>query len=146
MSKLKVLSASLISIVITGCASVPMASVQEDMAKKTFSEPAQNKAGLYVYRNCFVGQALKKSLYLDNVFIGETANKVYFYKEVSPGNHQLSTESEFSNNSLNFHAEKGKNYFAEQYIKMGLFVGGANVRMVSEEEGKKNVLDSKLAK
>ena len=145
MFKAKVLSALILSSIITGCASVPMASVQEDMAKKKFKEPTLGKAGLYVYRNCFVGQALKKTLYFDNYFLGETANKVYFYKEITPGNHQLSTESEFSNNSINFQAVKGKNYFAEQYIKMGLFIGGANVKMVSEKNGKKNILESKLA-
>lgn len=30
--------------------------------------------------------------------------------------------------------------------RMGVFVGGANVKQVSEDEGKKNVLESSLAK
>ena len=145
MFKVKFLSAIILSLIVTGCASVPMASNQEDMAKKRFDNPTQNKAGLYVYRNSFIGQALKKSLYLNDIFIGDTANKVYFYKEIRPGNYQLSTESEFSNNAVYFNARQGKNYFAEQYIKIGVFAGGAGIRMVSEEEGKENVLESKLA-
>ncbi len=70
----------------------------------------------------------------------------YFYKEVQRGKHKLSTESEFSNNDLSIDAEKGRNYFVRQYIKMGLLVGGANLELVSEDEGMKGVLECKLAK
>lgn len=133
-------------MVLTGCASVPMASQQQDELNKAFADPSSGKAGLYVYRNSFVGKALKKTISFDGVVIGETANKVYFYKEISPGSHTLSTESEFSDNSVSFEAEEGKNYFARQYIKMGVFVGGAGVEMVSEEEGERNVLQCKQAK
>lgn len=147
MFRLLAVAASLsVSLLISGCASVPMASKEQDAVMKTFSKPAANKAGLYVYRNSFAGQALKKNVYVDGVLLGETANKVYFYKEISPGQHQLSTESEFSDNAINFQANGGSNYFAEQYIKIGAFVGGANVEMVSEEKGMKNVLECELAK
>ena len=78
--------------------------------------------------------------------MGETANKTYFYKEIAPGEHQISTESEFSDNAITFQAEGGKNYFARQYIKMGVFVGGANLQMVSEQEGMEEVLKCRLAK
>lgn len=132
-------------LLFTGCAKVQMAKKDQDVALKEFKNPADNKAGLYVYRNSFVGQALKKNVYLDGVLLGETANKVYFYKEIEPGQHQLSTESEFSDNAISFYADAGNNYFAEQYIKMGVFVGGANVRMVTEEEGMKNVRECNLA-
>lgn len=129
-----------------GCASVPMASDAEDTALKTFAKPAADKSGLYIYRNSFGGQALKKNVYVDGVLLGETANKVYFYKTIAPGQHHLSTESEFSDNSITFDADAGENYFAEQYIKMGVFVGGAGLKMVSEEEGIKNVRECRLAK
>ena len=133
-------------LMVSGCATVPMASKEQDASLKAFSKPPADKAGLYVYRNTFGGQALKKNVYVDGVLLGETANKVYFYKKISPGQHQLSTESEFSDNAINFQASGGKNYFAEQYIKMGVFVGGANVKMVTDEEGMKNVRECSLAK
>lgn len=133
------------SLVMTGCASVPMAPKEQDIAMKKFEAPVANKAGLYVYRNTFVGQALKKAVSLDGKLIGQTANKVYFYKPVDPGQHVLSTESEFGDNSLKFEASAGKNYFFEQYIKMGVFVGGANIRMVTEDEGKKAISECSLA-
>lgn len=133
--------AAVISVaLLSGCASVPMAPVERDASLKTFTQPTEGKAGLYIFRNTFAGQALKKTISIDGSVIGETANKVYFFREISPGEHTLSTESEFGNNSLNFTAESGENYYVEQYIKVGVFVGGANLRMVSEEEGKQKVL------
>jgi Protein of unknown function (DUF2846) len=124
------------------CASVPMASAEQDAASKTFAEPAAGKAGLYVYRrDAFVGQALKKDVFIDGVLIGETASGVFFHRPISPGSHTLSTESEFSANDLEFIAEPRMNYFFEQYIKMGVFVGGANLMAMDEEAGKKGVLE-----
>ena len=132
---------------MTGCASVvPMAPKEQDSASKNFAAPTGNMAGVYIYRNSFVGKALKKKLSIDNVVIGETANTVFFHKEVAPGEHTLSTESEFGENVLKFSAEAGKNYYFQQYIKMGVFVGGSNIQAVSEEEGKQNVLQCHEAK
>ena len=147
MFKKAILVAVIISVsLLIGCASVPMATMEQDSALKAFSQHAADKAGLYVYRNSFVGQALKKNVYVDGAFLGETANKTFFYKEITPGQHQISTESEFSDNAIALQAEGGKNYFAEQYIKMGVFVGGANLRMVSEQEGMEEVRKCALAK
>lgn len=134
-----------ITVLVTGCASVPMETKENDLVAKEFNKPADNQAGLYIYRNSAVGQALKKNVYLNDVLLGETANKVFFYKLISPGNYKLSTESEFSDNSIYFEAEGGKNYFVEQYIKMGVFVGGADLRIVSEEKGMIEVLKCNLA-
>ena len=122
-----------------------MASASQDAELKSFAPPPEGTAGVYIYRNSFVGQALKKNLYLNGEFLGESANKTYFYRQVEPGEHTVSTESEFSDNAFKFVAEAGLNYFIRQYIKMGVFVGGANLEMVSEEEGKKGVLSSGLA-
>jgi hypothetical protein len=136
-----------VTMLIVGCsASVPMASKEQDTAVKAFSQPETDKAGLYVFRDTFVGQALKKSISIDGTVIGRTANKTFFFKEIAPGSHKLSTESEFGDNTITFTAEGGKNYFAEQFIKMGVFVGGAGLKMVTEEEGKKGVLNCELAK
>jgi hypothetical protein len=125
-------------VLVTGCASVPMESADNNLKSKSFPTPDQGKSGLYVYRDSFVGKALKKDVYLDGNCIGETADKVFFYTQVE-GNHtyKLSTESEFSPNDLVLDANTGKNYFVRQYIKIGVFVGGAGLESVSEEEGKR---------
>ncbi len=143
--KLFVLLFVIATLSFIGCAKVPMAPPEQDTALKEFNPPPVDQSGIYVYRNCFVGAALKKTVYLDSKAIGESAEDVYFYTTTSPGNHVLSTESEFSNNDLEIETEGGQNYFVEQYIKLGVFVGGANLRLVDEETGKKGVLGCNLA-
>ena len=140
------LTALISSALLSGCASVPMGSKEQDAVLKTFPAPPTDSAGLYVYRNSFVGQALKKTIYVDGTYVGESANKTFFYKTLPPGNHKISTESEFSNNDLSLDVESGKNYFVRQFIKMGVFVGGAGLELISEAEGKKDILKCKLAK
>ncbi|QSX41214.1 DUF2846 domain-containing protein [Shewanella cyperi] len=138
---------SLVAVtLLSGCASVPMASNDEDKAVKEFQKPQDGKAGLYIYRNTFVGQALKKNVYINGKLVGETANKTFFYKELAPGAYELATESEFSENNANLKVEPGQLYFVEQKIKMGVFVGGAALEQVDSETGMKNVLQCKLAK
>jgi hypothetical protein len=147
MSTKVLFCAAAISIsLLSGCASVPMASKEQDAALKNFQAPPENNAGLYIYRNTFAGQGLKKTVSLDGSVIGETANKTYFYKLLTPGQHTLSTESEFSDNAITFHADAGKNYYVQQFIKMGVFVGGANLEVMSESEGEKEIMQCELAK
>ncbi|HCB1499090.1 TPA: DUF2846 domain-containing protein [Klebsiella michiganensis] len=108
----------------------------ENTTAKSFPTPENGKAGLYIYRDSFVGKALKKDVYIDGRCIGETADKVFFYQQISTGQpHVLGTESEFSPNNLTLNATPGKNYFVRQYIKMDVFVGGAGLEQVPESEG-----------
>lgn len=100
---------------------------------------------MYIYRNSSFGGALKKTISIDGAIIGESAPNTYFYKELNPGVHEVATESEFSDNKISIDTQSGMNYFVQQYIKFGAFVGGAGLKSVSEEEGKKGVLECKLA-
>jgi len=104
-------------------------------------------AGLYIYRTTGVGGALKKSVWVDGHCVGETAPNVFFYEEVKGGEpHKVSTESEFSPNDLMITTEAGQNYFINQYIKMGVFVGGANLKVVDDTSGKAAVSGLEMAK
>jgi hypothetical protein len=135
-----------ISMLITGCASVNMAPKEQAAQAKEFKQPSANNAGVYVYRNSFVGKALKKDIWIDGKCIGESAPDVFFFTEVEGGKvHKIDTESEFSPNTLELTTAAGKNYFVRQYIKMGVLVGGAGVELVSEEQGKKDIAPLGLA-
>lgn len=136
----------LLLMLITGCSSIPLASLDEDKVRKTFSPPADGLAGLYIYRNSYIGGALKKYLYIDGELFGESGPMTYFYREIAPGEHILSTESQFSNNDITIQAKANENLFVRQYITLGLFAGGANFELVDEDEGMKGVLECKLAK
>lgn len=146
MKRLSLVFALLSLVFFSGCATVPMASSEVDTELKTFQKPLNESAGLYIYRNSFAGQALKKNVYINGKLIGETANKVYFYKELPAGNYTLATESEFSENNLDITVEAGQLYFVEQTIKLGVFVGGAKLSLVDSDTGMKNVKECKLAK
>lgn len=148
MKKIAMASALLATLALTGCASVPLASEAENTRAKAFPAPEKDHSGLYVYRDSFAGKALKKDIYLDGKCVGESADKVFFYQQIDAGKpHVLSTESEFSPNNLSLNVASGKNYFVRQYIKAGVFVGGAGLELVPEEEGKRVIgkQDVKLA-
>lgn len=132
---------------LAGCATVPMDGKEKSDAAKTFTPPTDNMAGLYIYRSGSFGGALKKDVWVDGSCIGETAPNVFFYEEVAGGvEHTISTESEFSPNDLRLKTDSGKNYFVRQYIKLGVFVGGAGIEQVDEATGKQEVSSLALAK
>jgi len=143
----KLVLLTITSALFVGCTSVPMETdVRANLAKE-FNPPLEGSAGLYIYRDSSFGGALKKDVWVDGKCIGETAPDVFFYEEVSANEeHKVSTESEFSSNDLIILVEQSKNYFIRQYIKLGLFVGGAGVELVTEEKGKEAVKDLGLAK
>ena len=143
----KLLSVVTAAFIVTGCASVPMESKEASVKAKQFNRPTEGHSGLYVYRDSFVGQALKKDIWIDGKCIGESAPDVFFYEEVKSGQpHTISTESEFSPNDLTINTLAGTNYFINQYIKLGVFVGGAGLELVDEEKGKNAIMKLELAK
>ena len=142
----RIISAFLLILFFTGCASVPMASKEESDYAKKFNQPTNGKSGLYIYRSGSFGCALKKDIWINDECVGESASNVFFYTEVDGDKeHKVSTESEFSPNDLIIKVKSGFNYFIKQYIKMGLFVGGANLKVVDETKGKEDVLKLGMA-
>jgi hypothetical protein len=134
-------------LLFVGCASVPMESTENSAAAKKFNAPAGDKAGLYIYRSGSFGAALKKDVWVNGKCIGETAPNIFFYEEVAGGEeHKISTESEFSPNDLMLKVQAGKNYFIRQFIKFGVFVGGAGIELVDDEKGMADVSKLELAK
>ena len=134
------------SVLFAGCASVPTEQAEVSNVLKQVKAPSANNAGLYIYRsNSVVGGALKKDVWVDDECIGETARGTFFYHEVLGDiQHKVSTESEFSPNDLMIDTKAGNNYFVKQYIKPGLIVGGAGLKLVPEAEGKQAISDLDL--
>lgn len=144
----KLVILGLSAALLQGCASVPMDTDSNTHQAKKYSAPLPGNANLYIFRAGSVGQALKKDIWLNGECIGASANNVFFFEEIiaEGAEHKISTESEFSPNHLLLNAESGKNYFVEQYIKMGVFVGGANLRLVDEAKAKQKIAKLKLAR
>ena len=146
MKKILLITAVSISF-LSGCASVPMELEANSKLAKEFNSPGIDKAAVYIYReDTHFGAALKKSVWIDRECIGATAKGVFFYHEViGDTEHTISTESEFSPNDLVISMKSGRMYFFKQYLKMGLFVGGAGLEQKDVETGKKEIAELKLA-
>ena len=143
----KILLAGAFAAVLSGCASVDMASKEDSSRAKEFNSPSEGKAGIYVYRDSIFGASIKKDIYIDKKCLGESAPKVFFHTEVAGDkDYDIATESEFSENYLKAYLVAGKNYFIRQYIKMGAFVGGANLEMMDEKVAMTSIKELELAK
>ncbi|MEI8326750.1 MAG: DUF2846 domain-containing protein [Betaproteobacteria bacterium] len=140
--------AVLTSILFAGCASVKMESKDAPDKLKQFAPPTPGNAGIYRFRDSSFGAALKKDIFVDGKCVGESAPKVFFYTELAGGKeHEITTESEVSPNAaLKLMVQAGKNYFIRQYIKLlGVLIGGANLEVVPEDQGKAAVAKLELA-
>ncbi len=136
----------LAAAILGGCATVATETGDRAQVAKRFPVPEAGKSGIYVDRDSVLGSALKKDVWIDGECIGETAPKVFFYRQVTGGvDHKVSTESEFSPNDLVIHTDPGINYFIRQYIKLGLLVGGAGLELVDEETGKAAIQKLEMA-
>ena len=131
--------------VLGGCASVPMGNTKQDIALKNFNVPSdKDKAGIYVYRNETFGAAIKMHVRLDGEILGATAANTYLYKEVEPGQHTISSLAE-NTDTLKVSARKGTLSYIWQEVKIGMWSARSKLHLVSEEEGRKGVLESNLA-
>jgi PBP1b-binding outer membrane lipoprotein LpoB len=128
---------------VTGCASVPMASPEQDNQAKSFGVKP-DKANIYVYRNESMGAAVKLPVVLDGKIVGDTAAKTFMLLEVSPGKHKLVSKGE-TDSALELATQPSKNYFVWQEVKMGAWAASSKLQVVDEAAGKAGVAECKLA-
>ena len=128
--------------VMSGCASVPMASDQKDAEAKTF-RVQPGKSNIYVYRNESMGGAVKMEVDIDGKQVGTTAAKTYLVVTVNSGKHTLVSHAE-GNNNLVVDTQPGKNHFVWQEVKMGVMYAGSKLQLVDEQTGKAGVGECKL--
>ncbi|WP_310600488.1 DUF2846 domain-containing protein [Desulfobulbus sp.] len=135
-----------VAMFVSGCATVPMTSKELSAQAKRFDAPPAGQSGMYIYRDSNIGGAIKKDIWIDGECLGESAPQVFFYKSVDGDKeHVISTESEFSPNQISIFTKSGTNYFVRQYIKIGVFVGGADLEVVPTEQGASAVQELSLA-
>lgn len=127
---------------LIGCASVNTAPPAMQSEAKAF--PVQtDKANLYIYRNESFGGAVTMKVSVNDMPIGKTGPKSFFWLKVKPGTYNISSEAE--NTSLvTVVAEGGKDYFIWQEVKLGLLFARNNLQTVDSATGKAGVLESQL--
>lgn len=134
---------ALITGVIAGCASVPMASLEQDTAAKQF-QVKKGYSNIYLYRSETLGSAIAMTVSLDGKVAGRTGPKTYFVWEVAPGKHDIASHTE-NTARITINAIEGRNHFVWQEVKMGMWQPGSQLHESGEEEGKKGVLECKRA-
>ncbi|MDH3468057.1 MAG: DUF2846 domain-containing protein [Gammaproteobacteria bacterium] len=127
---------------ITGCATVPLAPVESDIKAKAFEVQA-SKSNIYLYRNEIIGSAITMPIGLDGSISGKTSSKTYFMWVVEPGEHEISSYTE-NTAKIVIDAKPGKNHFVWQEVKMGVWAPRSKLHEVSEDVGRKGVLECKL--
>lgn len=135
---------ALITLLVTGCASVPMEAPVKDTESKQFV-PDPDKASLYIYRNEILGAAIPMSVFINGKNLGQTASKTYFHLSLIPGQYDIDSTAE-NNCSLSLSVEPNENYFVWQEIKMGMWMARCALHEVSQQEGRDGVTESKLIK
>jgi hypothetical protein len=141
----KLIIAAGVALTLVGCAStVPMATPAEDtQAKQFIAKP--DVAGLYIYRNESLGKAVKLPVELDGKILGQTGYNTFFYSEVAPGPHKVTTRAE-NTTELSIDAIAGKLYYIWQEVKMGVWAAKSELHLVDEATGRKAVQGTNLAK
>jgi len=128
---------------LTGCASVPMASMEADQEAKKFTLPS-NDANIYLYRNESMGGAVSMTVSLDGRMAGNTGPKTYFLWRVAPGKHEIASHTE-NTAKIVIDTKAGNNYYVWQEVKMGMWAARSQLHKVSKEQGQKAVNECKLA-
>jgi hypothetical protein len=135
-------SVLLLAMFVTGCASVPMASEEQDAKAKTFAVPP-GKSNIYVYRNENMGAAIKMPVILDGRMVGDTVAKSFLLLTVDPGKHSVVSKTEVDS-TLDIVTERNKNYFVWQEVKMGMWAARSQLQRVDDQTGMKAVNECKL--
>ncbi len=126
---------------LSGCATVPMSSTDEDLRAKTFTVRS-DKSNIYVYRNESFGGVIPMTVSLDGKLAGQTGPQTYFMWEVEPGPHEVTSTAE-NTVSLKLNTEAGKAYYIWQEVKMGFWMARSLLQQVDEQTGRKEVAECK---
>ena len=81
---------------------------------------------------------------VDGKPLGQTAAKTYFYTELAPGKHLITSKSENSD-TLEINALPGKLYYIWQEVKMGVLYARTKLHLIDDAEGQRGVLETQLA-
>lgn len=140
--------AFLISLILFGCASAPMSAPardpQQDAELKEFTLAPEN-AGLFIYRNQNDYMDVRTDVWLDGTPLGQTVGKTYLYTPVAPGRHVI-TSNAGNTDMLRVDIKAGAMAYVRQEVEFGADPVQVEMYLMSEEQGRSDVLDCKPAK
>lgn len=137
------LFAMVVALLAAGCATVPMASLEDDTQAKTHTV-RPGKSNIYVYRNETFGGAITMTVTLDGRVAGQSGPQTYYLFEVDPGTHEVSSIAE-NTSTVRLSTVAGKSYYLWQEVKMGFWMARSQLQQVDENTGRKGVAECKRA-
>lgn len=135
--------AFVVALLAAGCASVPMAPLEDDARAKTYSV-RPDKSSIYVYRNETFGGAVALTVTLNGRVAGQSGPQTFFLFEVDPGTHEVTSIGE-NTSALRLSTEAGKAYYLWLEVKMGMWQPRTLLQQVDEDTGRKGVAECKRA-
>jgi hypothetical protein len=129
----------ILSLILVGCSSVSKTSTQDDAKAKKFKLADTKKAGLYVFRDEYLGGAIKMDIYLNNKYFGSTQYKSYLFKELKPGMYNIRGEAE-NTTSIDVRLKPGEIYYVWQEVRMGVLTARNRIQKVDKNRGQQGVL------
>ena len=150
MSRISISGIVVASFLTCGCATiplpqnVPLAAGAEDAASKRFS-PAPGKANIYIAKTSILGSRYAVPVFLDGKAAGMVGLNSHLLLEVAPGEHLVMVVTPENQHSLAVNVGSGENRFFEAVARMGTVYARAELRPLSESEGKQAVLQTRRA-
>ena len=126
-----------LALALMGCAGNPPASQSnEQAAKRHAADPA--RAGVYVYRDERFGGDIPMEVMLDGVPVGRTLGHTFFFVEVPPGEHRVSS-TYGRDAALELEMEAGELYYLWQEVTVGADGVRSQLHRVDPEVGREAV-------
>ena len=142
MKKLALMATYALLLLLSACASVPMASMDKDAKAKEFTPPP-DKGAIYIYRNENLGGGMAITVSINDKTLGQTAPDTYFHVNVLPGSYSLKSLAE-NVSELTVMVEPGRIYFVWQEIKMGMWSARTKLQEVDGSTGRAAIASTKL--
>jgi hypothetical protein len=138
MRNILLLFMGVLIVFLSGCATVPMATLELDKKAKDFST-LPDKGSVFIFNNSNLGTDAQL-ISVNGKTVGSIAALTYFRFNLIPGKYSINSFASYGNSTINLNVEAGTNYFV--WLHITLF--NAKLEQVNETEGREGVLESKL--
>ncbi|RPE86070.1 uncharacterized protein DUF2846 [Vespertiliibacter pulmonis] len=141
---MKKLLIGLLALVLVGCAGGTKAPRQQDYVAKMFNVPSDGTSNLYIYRNEILGGDVGMDIYIDEKRIARTGPQTYILVNLPAGKHRIEGFAGRKPSVLTVNLLPNSLKFIWQEVKIDLLFAENKLQEVSDDIGKKGVLESQL--
>ena len=133
-----------LAILITGCASVHMASPAEDKYAKEFKKPSNGKGSLYIVRDSLRGQTSVLELSINGMSVAKTAPNTFVQFELPEGRYYIGSRGE-NYEQRPLYIVAGQLYFFRQNVSTGWNDFRTDLSQISDQEGRAAISSASMA-